>query len=131
MQLLNGKLVSQHIKGEIANQVKAFVTSGKRAPHLVAILVGEDPASQAYVSSKVKTSLQNIQFNIFPNPTTDWVTIHLNQENSGLFIYNLQGSVVYSNTEKASEIKIPVSEIGGAGVYFVKVNSVVRKLVIN
>jgi methylenetetrahydrofolate dehydrogenase (NADP+)/methenyltetrahydrofolate cyclohydrolase len=55
MQLLDGKLVSQHIKGEIANQVKAFVTSGKRAPHLVAILVGEDPASQAYVSSKVKT----------------------------------------------------------------------------
>ena len=55
MQLLDGKLVSQHIKGEIANQVKAFVTSGKRVPHLVAILVGEDPASQAYVSSKVKT----------------------------------------------------------------------------
>lgn len=55
MQLLDGKLVSQHIKGEIANQVKAFVISGKRAPHLVAILVGEDPASQAYVSSKVKT----------------------------------------------------------------------------
>jgi len=55
MQLLDGKLVSQHIKGEIANQVKAFVASGKRAPHLVAILVGEDPASQAYVSSKVKT----------------------------------------------------------------------------
>ena len=47
MQLLDGKLVSQHIKGEI--------TSGKRVPHLVAILVGEDPASQAYVSSKVKT----------------------------------------------------------------------------
>jgi hypothetical protein len=38
--------------------------------------------------------------------------------------------VVYSNTERASEIKIPVSEIGGAGVYFVKVNSVVRKLVL-
>jgi methylenetetrahydrofolate dehydrogenase (NADP+)/methenyltetrahydrofolate cyclohydrolase len=55
MQLLDGKLVSTHIKGEIAKQVKAFVSSGKRTPHLVAILVGEDPASQAYVSSKVKT----------------------------------------------------------------------------
>jgi methylenetetrahydrofolate dehydrogenase (NADP+) / methenyltetrahydrofolate cyclohydrolase len=55
MQLLDGKLVSTHIKGEIAKQVKAFVSSGKRTPHLVAILVGEDPASQAYVSSKVRT----------------------------------------------------------------------------
>ncbi len=55
MQLLDGKLVSQHIKGEIAKQVATHTDSGKRAPHLVAILVGEDPASQAYVASKVKT----------------------------------------------------------------------------
>jgi beta-xylosidase len=83
------------------------------------------------LTTAANSSLPNIQFNIFPNPANEWVTIHLNQENSGLFIYNLQGSLVYSNTEKASEIKIPVSEIGGAGVFFVKVNSVVRKLVIN
>jgi len=83
------------------------------------------------LTTEAKTSLQNIQFNIFPNPANEWVTIHLNQKNSGLSIYNLQGSIVYSNTERFSEIKFPVSEIGGAGVYFVKVNSVVRKLVIN
>jgi len=82
------------------------------------------------LTTAAKTELPNIRFDIFPNPATDWVTVHLNQENRGLLIYNLHGSVVYSNTERASEIKIPVSEIGGAGVYFVKVNSVVRKLVI-
>jgi hypothetical protein len=83
------------------------------------------------LTTTAKTELPHIRFNIFPNPANEWVTIHLNQKNNGLSIYNLQGSLIYSNTEWFSEIKIPVSEIGGAGVYFVKVNSVVRKLVIN
>jgi methylenetetrahydrofolate dehydrogenase (NADP+)/methenyltetrahydrofolate cyclohydrolase len=54
MQLLDGKLVSAHIKEEIKKQVLELTCAGKRAPHLVAILVGENPASQAYVASKVK-----------------------------------------------------------------------------
>lgn len=54
MQLLDGKLVSAHIKEEIKKQVQELTWAGKRAPHLVAILVGENPASQAYVASKVK-----------------------------------------------------------------------------
>jgi methylenetetrahydrofolate dehydrogenase (NADP+) / methenyltetrahydrofolate cyclohydrolase len=55
MQLLDGKVVSQHIKEEIKKQVEELKWAGKRSPHLVAILVGDDPASQAYVGSKVKT----------------------------------------------------------------------------
>jgi len=55
MQLLDGKVVSGHFKEEIKKQVQEFVNHGKRVPHLAAILVGEDPASQAYVGSKVKT----------------------------------------------------------------------------
>ena len=54
MELLDGKLVSAHIKEEIKKQVQEITSAGKRAPHLVAILVGENPASQAYVASKVK-----------------------------------------------------------------------------
>lgn len=54
MQLLDGKLVSAHIKEEIKKQVQELTWAGKRAPHLVAILVGDNPASQAYVASKVK-----------------------------------------------------------------------------
>ena len=55
MQLLDGKVVSQHIKDEIKKQVEELKWAGRRSPHLVAILVGDDPASQAYVGSKVKT----------------------------------------------------------------------------
>lgn len=55
MQLLDGKAVSAHIKEEIKKHVQENTRAGKRAPHLVAILVGENPASKAYVGSKVKT----------------------------------------------------------------------------
>lgn len=55
MQLLDGKAVSAHFKSEIKKQVDTLLSQGERAPHLVAILVGDNPASKAYVGSKVKT----------------------------------------------------------------------------
>ncbi|MGZ3885639.1 MAG: bifunctional methylenetetrahydrofolate dehydrogenase/methenyltetrahydrofolate cyclohydrolase FolD [Bacteroidia bacterium] len=55
MQLIDGKKISQELQQEIAEEVKRFVASGGKVPHLAAVLVGDDPASQAYVGSKVKT----------------------------------------------------------------------------
>ncbi len=55
MRLLDGKLISDQIKTEIAKEVKEkILDSGKNAPHLAAVLVGDDPASETYVSSKEK-----------------------------------------------------------------------------
>ena len=55
MNLLDGKLVSDKIKAEIAGEVKTkMLDAGKALPHLAAVLVGEDPASQTYVASKEK-----------------------------------------------------------------------------
>lgn len=53
-QILNGKKVSEDIKKEIKAAVEKIVASGKRPPHLAAILVGENGASKAYVGSKVQ-----------------------------------------------------------------------------
>lgn len=53
---LDGKLVSNTIKEELKLEVAACVASGKRPPHLVAIIVGNDTASQTYVASKEKNS---------------------------------------------------------------------------
>ncbi|OGT70693.1 MAG: bifunctional 5,10-methylene-tetrahydrofolate dehydrogenase/5,10-methylene-tetrahydrofolate cyclohydrolase [Gammaproteobacteria bacterium RIFCSPLOWO2_02_FULL_57_10] len=53
MQLLDGKLTSEQIKLEIAEQVKQIKARGGRAPHLAAILVGNDGASETYVNNKV------------------------------------------------------------------------------
>jgi methylenetetrahydrofolate dehydrogenase (NADP+)/methenyltetrahydrofolate cyclohydrolase len=54
MQLLDGKKLSEEILNEIAEEVIQIKVSGKRAPHLAAILVGNDGASETYVASKVK-----------------------------------------------------------------------------
>ncbi|MBE0649098.1 MAG: bifunctional 5,10-methylene-tetrahydrofolate dehydrogenase/5,10-methylene-tetrahydrofolate cyclohydrolase [Bacteroidales bacterium] len=56
MILLDGKELASKIKAEIAKEVAAMIDNGERAPHLVAVLVGEDPASQTYVASKEKNS---------------------------------------------------------------------------
>ena len=53
MQLLDGKLTSEQIKTEIAAQVREIKARGGRAPHLAAILVGNDGASETYVANKV------------------------------------------------------------------------------
>lgn len=54
MKILDGKSCSQQIRQGIAARVKEIRSSGKRAPHLAAVLVGDDGASQTYVANKIK-----------------------------------------------------------------------------
>lgn len=53
-QILDGIKVSKDIKSEIKVEVDKILAQQLRAPHLAAILVGENGASKAYVNSKVK-----------------------------------------------------------------------------
>jgi methylenetetrahydrofolate dehydrogenase (NADP+) / methenyltetrahydrofolate cyclohydrolase len=55
MILLDGKSTSLTIQQELAEQVKNLTKNGKRAPHLAAIIVGNDGASLTYVNAKVKS----------------------------------------------------------------------------
>ncbi len=52
--LLDGKKASQNYKEDLKNKVDILLATGKRAPHLAAILVGHDGASETYINSKVK-----------------------------------------------------------------------------
>ena len=54
MQLLDGKLVSASVKEEIKQQAILHKNNGGKQPHLAAILVGNNGASETYVASKVK-----------------------------------------------------------------------------
>ena len=54
MILIDGKKTADEIKKEIAEEVKSIVASGKRAPHLAAVLVGHDGGSETYVAFKIK-----------------------------------------------------------------------------
>jgi methylenetetrahydrofolate dehydrogenase (NADP+) / methenyltetrahydrofolate cyclohydrolase len=55
MQILDGKKASQAIKDELKLQVAQLASEGKKIPHLAAILVGTNGASETYVASKVKS----------------------------------------------------------------------------
>lgn len=55
MQILDGTAVAAHIKAQLKQEVADQKAQGGKTPHLAAILVGNNPASEAYVSSKVKT----------------------------------------------------------------------------
>jgi len=54
MQKIDGKLVSQAVRDELAEKVQHLTKKGLRAPHLAAILVGSDGGSETYVAAKVK-----------------------------------------------------------------------------
>jgi methylenetetrahydrofolate dehydrogenase (NADP+)/methenyltetrahydrofolate cyclohydrolase len=54
MQILDGKVVSQAVKDTVKEKTAQLKAQGKKTPHLAAVLVGADGASETYVASKVK-----------------------------------------------------------------------------
>ena len=54
MQILNGKEASQAIKNSLKLEMAQLAAQGKPVPHLAAVLVGNNGASETYVASKVK-----------------------------------------------------------------------------
>ncbi len=74
MILIDGKKTSAEVKAEIKKDVEAFVAQGGKIPHLAAILVGNDGASETYVASKVR-SCNEVGFNStlerMPSETTE------------------------------------------------------------
>ena len=60
-QIIDGKSTSLKVQEEIAAKVESRVSSGGKRPHLAAVLIGDDPASKAYVGHKVK-ACNNVGF---------------------------------------------------------------------
>lgn len=54
MQLLDGKATAQYYRENLKEEVEGMQSKGQRPPHLVAVLVGNDPASSTYVNNKIK-----------------------------------------------------------------------------
>ncbi|MDR0969994.1 MAG: bifunctional 5,10-methylenetetrahydrofolate dehydrogenase/5,10-methenyltetrahydrofolate cyclohydrolase [Lentimicrobiaceae bacterium] len=53
-KIIDGKAIAAELKKEIAQEVAQIIDKNQKAPHLAAVLVGNDPASKTYVSSKEK-----------------------------------------------------------------------------
>ena len=58
MQLLDGKFLAETIKSEIKLDVERLIATGRNTPHLVAVLIGNNPASEAYVGNKIRSCEQ-------------------------------------------------------------------------
>ena len=56
--IISGKELSARLKADMAERVKTFPAQYGRVPHLVVILVGEDPGSVSYVTGKAKASAE-------------------------------------------------------------------------
>ena len=56
--IISGKELSAKLKAEMAAEVATFGEKYGRVPHLVVILVGEDPGSVSYVTGKAKASAE-------------------------------------------------------------------------
>jgi len=71
MNIIDGKKIADEIKSEIAKEVSELLNNGKKAPHLAAIIVGEDPASLTHVSNKEK-ACHNVGFisSVYRYPST-------------------------------------------------------------
>ncbi|HEY3385161.1 MAG TPA: tetrahydrofolate dehydrogenase/cyclohydrolase catalytic domain-containing protein, partial [Saprospiraceae bacterium] len=55
MQIIDGNAIAKQIKAELKEKVDKVVATGKRPPHLAAVLIGDHPASRSYVTNKVKS----------------------------------------------------------------------------
>jgi methylenetetrahydrofolate dehydrogenase (NADP+)/methenyltetrahydrofolate cyclohydrolase len=62
MQILDGKLVSKSVKDQLAGSVNLLKERGRKIPHLAAILVGNNGASETYVAGKIK-DCEEVGFN--------------------------------------------------------------------
>ncbi|MFZ1256719.1 MAG: tetrahydrofolate dehydrogenase/cyclohydrolase catalytic domain-containing protein, partial [Saprospiraceae bacterium] len=54
MLLLDGNQLSAILRKELLIRVREFCQNDVRSPHLAAVLIGNNPASQAYVRNKIK-----------------------------------------------------------------------------
>jgi len=53
-QIIDGKVIAEKVRADVATEVAKMVEAGKQPPGLATVLVGENPASQVYVSMKQK-----------------------------------------------------------------------------
>jgi methylenetetrahydrofolate dehydrogenase (NADP+) / methenyltetrahydrofolate cyclohydrolase len=56
--LIDGKLIAEKVRAEVARDVETMITAGLPRPGLATVLVGDNPASQVYVRSKQKACQQ-------------------------------------------------------------------------
>jgi methylenetetrahydrofolate dehydrogenase (NADP+)/methenyltetrahydrofolate cyclohydrolase len=120
MQLINGKEVSNKVKDDIAKEVAQLKASGTKTPHLAAVLVGSDGASQTYVNAKVK-ACERVGFDstlvqLDENISEEELLLEVNKLNNNPEIdgYIVQLPLpVHINAQKITEAIAPKKDVDG------------------
>ncbi|MDR2754780.1 MAG: bifunctional methylenetetrahydrofolate dehydrogenase/methenyltetrahydrofolate cyclohydrolase FolD [Planctomycetaceae bacterium] len=93
MQILDGKKLSETILNELAEEIIRFKTSTGITPCLAAVLVGNDPASQIYVSNKEKNcrkiGMESRLFRLPATTTTEELLILIEKLNTDLGVHGI------------------------------------------
>lgn len=56
-KLISGVAIAKEIRQELKEHIIEWEAAGHRAPHLTAVLIGDDPASHTYVNNKIKVGI--------------------------------------------------------------------------
>ena len=117
-KLLDGKAIAATIKKEIAKEVAALIDADMKAPHLAAILVGNDPASETYVASKEKACLEvgitsttyRLPEKTSENELLEVIRFLNNDPEVDVFIVQLPAQI---NTDRIIEAIDPAKDVDG------------------
>lgn len=120
MNILDGKIASAEWKTVLTKEVNELLSNGKRAPHLCAILVGSNGASETYVASKVKncaeigmrSSLVRFETSITENELLQKI-VEINNDDAidGLIVQLPLPSHI--NVQKVTESISPAKDVDG------------------
>ncbi|QVJ97024.1 bifunctional 5,10-methylenetetrahydrofolate dehydrogenase/5,10-methenyltetrahydrofolate cyclohydrolase [Mycoplasma mycoides subsp. capri] len=86
MVILDGKLVSKQIKETLKQQIDTYLNKNYKKPKLAVILIGNDPASELYVSNKIKAcnlvGIESVLLRFDQNITSEMLSDQINQLNN-------------------------------------------------
>jgi len=123
-KLIDGKAISQQIREQLAERVRARIAAGKSAPGLAVILIGEDPASQVYVRNK-ENACKEVGIlstsHRLPTDTSEAALLKLIQDlNEDASIHGILVQAplpAHINFEKVIETIIPEKDVDGFHPY--------------
>ncbi len=120
MQLLDGKLLSEKLKQEIAAETAVLKSQTGKIPHLVAILVGHDGASETYVASKIRSceavGFKSSLYRFEPNVTEEALLTKIEEINNDVGVDGILVQLPlpkHISVQKVTEKISPAKDVDG------------------
>jgi len=98
-------------------------------PYLATVIWGGTPAEDIWGTLGVQKN-ETASFSVYPNPATDFVNITATQPFSNIVVYDVSGTVVYTKTGTDNNARLPIQNLA-RGIYLVKIDDHVEKLIVN